>query len=120
VIVGTPEPQRPQHRLEPLAAATGTAGFLPTRAHAACCRTVGEVGIEPAFDRARGELKRALPHHDLECPEIEAGDRSRTYEGLDLAGELLVERCLEPLFSAASAAATRSSSASAQVSLACQ
>jgi hypothetical protein len=93
---------------------------LPTRASAARCGTVGEVGIEPPFDRACGELERSLPHRDLECPEIEAGARPRTYEGLDLAGEFLVERRLEPLFSAASAAATSSSSASAQVSLACQ
>jgi hypothetical protein len=82
--------------------------------------TVGEVFIEPALDRTCGELERSLPHRDLERLEIEAGDRPRTYEGLDLAGEFLVKRCLEPLFSAASAAATSSSSASAQLSLACQ
>src|SRR6202043_1614115 len=109
--VGAREPQRSQHRLEPLAATTGTAGLLPTRAPAARCGAVGEVGIEPAFDGACGELERSLPHRDLERPEIEAGARPRTYEGFDFAGEFLVERCLEPLFSAASAAATCSSSA---------
>jgi len=120
VVVGALERQRSQRRLEPLAAATGAASFLPTRASAARSSPIGKVRIEPAFDGARGELKRSLPHCDLKGPEIEASDCPRTYEGLDLAGEFLVERRLEPLFSAASAAATSSSSASAQVSLACQ
>jgi hypothetical protein len=61
---------------------------LSTRASAARSSTIGKVRIQPAFDRARGELKRSLTHCDLERPEIKAGDCSRTYEGLDLAGEL--------------------------------
>lgn len=79
-----------------------------------------KVGVEPALDRPRGELQSLASHSDLESPEIEAGDGSRTYEALDLSGDFLADRLMEPLFSAASAAATRSSWASAQVSLACQ
>jgi hypothetical protein len=60
------------------------------------------------------------PHRHFEGLEIATGNRSWTYEGFDLAGDLEVERSLEPLFSAASAATTCSIWASAQSSLACQ
>jgi hypothetical protein len=65
VVVGAFEPQRSQHCLEPLAAATGTTGLFPTRAPAARCSTVGKVGIEPAFDRACGELEPRTGCHGV-------------------------------------------------------
>ncbi len=119
VVVGAQERQVAERGRHPLGTPAGKPGGPPagTGAHALL---VGRVGVQPLFERPRGDVEGLPPHGHLERLEIDDG--ARAYERLDLLGDRRLEGRREPPFSAASCAAVpgTSSSASAQCSQASQ
>jgi hypothetical protein len=61
-------------------------------------RMIAGAGIQPLFQRSRGQPQSLPPRRCLQCFQIQMLDGLMAYERFDLRNDFILEVCLEPPF----------------------
>jgi hypothetical protein len=102
MVVGPLQTQRPEHALETLLAPSRITGVCPTvRTDPNRLERVPNIGIEVLLKHPSGNRQRGATGTHLQGREVEVAGPARPDQRFDLGRDFLLERFLEPPFSAA-------------------